>query len=324
MNKAAITSSRWILLAAIAIPVMASGCRSGGWKPSSMFAWNRQAEADAIGGPATVEMPTGPAGKYTPNAIASIGAKPPAAADGSEAAASAYGYTAETVATPQAGLAAKANGFQTPVDAGSASSSGVGYQTGPYQLAATRPQATAGGTAGGTSGSMAATGTAGGTGSLPNPYGGTYKGPSQVSAPENTTAPDIQLPTSVLNSLGQAKAATAGTMPQPSSSGAVGGMPVPAQAVSTGAIGSVQSPLPGGAAFPSYPPSVQTATAGSSSLPATYPEPSAYPSSGYGVGSGAAGGGSAAATTGTSSGASGFTPGTTGRSTKYDFSNSGN
>ena len=312
MNKTAITSSRLILLTALAVPVMVSGCRSGGWKPSSMFAWNRQAEADAIGGPAIVDMPTGPANKYTPNAIASIGAKPPNAADGSDAAASAYGYTAETVSTPQAGLAAKANGFQASTPSASTSNSSAGYQTGPYQLAATKPQATAGGT---TAIVMTNTGTAGTSSSgLPNPYGGSYKGTAQVASPESTAAPDIQLPSSVINSLGQAKSATAGTT-LPSGSG----LPVPAQPVSTGTSGNAQLPSQTGTAFPGYPSTMQTATAGSSNeVPAAYPESSAYPSSSYGTAVGTASSATPASTT------SGFTPGTTGRTTKYDFSSPGN
>ncbi len=323
---------RFMVLATLALPIVISGCRSGAWNPSSMFAWNRQPKAETLGGPETVEVPMGPANKYTPNAIASLGAKSPSSPAATQPDASAYGYTADsaatTVADPKQGLAAKANGFQNALSGSATSGSKPGYQTGPYQLNSPTPQTTAA--------------TATPSSSLPNPYGGTYKGQGQAQSSGSLAAqtPSIPVPTGVSESLSQMKSDVAASQASATNgmARAAQGLTVPSFPATGSTSTKAQLPsyaapsqtngLPTPSAVPTAPSlSTPNAGAGSSSLP-SYPPPSAYPSA-QATGSSAVGTDGASSTQTPSAGTTGqgltptFAPGTTGRNTQYDFSNSG-
>lgn len=178
----------WSFLAIAALAASASGCKSSGFSMpgKNLFSWNRQPNATTLAGNSKVpNLPESPAAKYDPAAIASTTGK----ASGTPAG-SAYGYGATGSGATQPGLAASANG----------------YQTGPYPLASnSAPPAT----------SAASTAT---TGSLPSPYGGSYSGSSASLNTASTAAPksDVPLPNSVAAALGKGPAATAGYTSAPS------------------------------------------------------------------------------------------------------------
>ncbi len=193
-----------------------AGCRGSGLSlpKMSMFSWNRKPDAATLAGNTQPSgLPASPAAKYDPAAIASTQGKStsPTTTTG---VGSAYGYGATGTAggTPAGlGLAASANG----------------YQTGPYQLA---PNTSTASTA--TAGSLP-------SGSLPSPYGGTYTG-STTSL--NTSASsslanksDVPLPSSVTAALAKGAAPTVG-------SNAGSGLP----ALPSATAGSTTPALPAG------------------------------------------------------------------------------
>ncbi len=275
--------SRLTIAACLALLLVSSGCKSLSWKPSSLFSWNRAPEESMYAGPAITEVPTSPATQHTPNAIAATGTTNAGIAAQSG---SAYGYSPQTSSSPQAGLAAQANG----------------YQTGPYQMtSATRQPTTT---------AVASPQNPGSAGGLPNPYGGTYTGSVGTPSVGTATLPNIQLPNSVNQAIEAQRSAPANypSIPLPGSS-----MPqVTSPAATTGTLPNVSMP-----SIPTYPSASvgQTGTAGGTG---TVPTSSAY--------QGVAGGqGGVSATlnlpTGTPAQPASFTPGTTGRTTQYNFGN---
>lgn len=302
---------------AVVASLTLSGCRSGGaWRMpgASMFASSREPDAATLAGKdaamAVPELPVSPASKYSPDSIASVGARPASPTAGSSSTASttagAYGFPAQTVASPKTGLAATANG----------------YQTGPYQMGSASSTSTAG----------LATGSATPAG-YPNPYGGSYSG--------TTTAPDIGLPKSVTGALANA----ASTMPSyPSSNGTstptysgTGGYGPAATTAQTapgmgansyagyGTASSAPASYPTGS-YPGTPVTgsspVATASAGGTAA-TQYPSPSlpalpAMPNATTGQVAGAQTPASSAYQ-GATTLSGGYSPGTTGRSTGYNF-----
>ena len=126
-----------------------TGCKVGSWKMPKM-SWNREPSATTLAGSETPKLPESPANKYTPSTIASVGAgTSPGTTSGNKA--PTYGYAGQTSSTT------------TPVATGLAASAN-GYQTGPYtvgQKPGSQPNS------GGAAGNVAAG---------PNPYGGSYAG----------------------------------------------------------------------------------------------------------------------------------------------------
>lgn len=281
MKLAVSRNSRLLLLSAAIGATSLTGCKSLSWKPTSLFAWNRQPDAE------TLELPESPATKYSPSTIASTGVGTPGSGTKSTPS-SAYGYTA-----PGGGLAAKANG----------------YQTGPYQVGGSGSKPGAGATA---------LSTKPGSG-LANPYGGSY-GKSATVGGSGTS--NIQLPTGVQEALSKNKTAPANypniSLPSGSTS------QTPTIPVSTPTSSGYSTPN-----LPTYPtlPSVGTTTA-SGSVSTSSRNPSSAYSGATTLGmpnlptasAGTAVSVPSTKTVVTSPPAStSFAPGTTGRSTKYDF-----
>jgi hypothetical protein len=287
--------TRCNLIGLIVVSLAVSGCRSGSssWKMpgSSMFSWNRQPDATTLAGQSNLpQYPESPANRYEPNAIASVAAQTPSQTSGPSVASvgtasSAYGVAAQTVAAPKTGLASQANGFQT----------------GPYQMSesAGYPPTT-------TTASSSAVG-------LPNPYGGTYAGTGGA-----TSVPSIALPGGVQQSVATAQNAvnTANGYANAANAYANGvansisSLPsYPFSTVSTGTAGTgTSSPTTAAMSTPAFPELPQGVASGASSafpnpLAATPPATSAYQ--------------------GSTTLSSGYRPGTTGRSTGYDFSSGG-
>ncbi len=135
-----------------------TGCKSmGNWVPK--MPWNREPSSATLAGGNTPKLPESPATKYTPNAIASVGAGTTSSpTSGSKS--NIYGNAGQTspgTSGSAPGMAANANGYQNSYQTGP-------YQTGPYQT-------------GNASGSKAAT-TPGSNlaSSYPSPYAGSYTG----------------------------------------------------------------------------------------------------------------------------------------------------
>lgn len=301
------TLPRVLLLAACASGL--TGCKTTSWMPGSkLLAWNREPDPTMLASePAELDYPTSPAKKYEPISVANMGRPTGTAAS----------LAASRAGTPPgSGLAANANGYGSPYGGTSASAGATGYPTGPYQTGAS---------------SVAGT---------KSPYGGTY-GSAVASQPE------VALPNSVANNLGTPGSyptSTLGALPganPPSGSTAYPtspGLPTQASTVGysngtglglptsgtqpTSSLPTAGSPYPtstaGGlpsatdlqASLPNLPvsgsaggPSLGTSSPNTPTPPATstpsgYTAPSAY---------------KGATTLG------GFSPGTTGRSTGYDF-----
>ncbi|MEM7557785.1 MAG: hypothetical protein AAF394_01555, partial [Planctomycetota bacterium] len=55
---------RFVMIAFLTSPLMLTGCKSGMWKPSSMFSWGSDTPTET----ADLELPVSPANQYTPNA----------------------------------------------------------------------------------------------------------------------------------------------------------------------------------------------------------------------------------------------------------------
>lgn len=294
------TTSQTLLTLSILALTCTTGCRSMSWKMpgSSLLSWNRDPDTSKLASDSELpQMPISPAGKHEPTTIASVGANSngtrPAATGLGIGGGSAYGYTSPTSSTPQTGLAAQSNG----------------YQTGPYQLgngrgsSPTTPTST----------TPPATAMAG----LPSPYGGTYSG---TTAASGSTAPNITLPTSVANTLASGSAALPNNYP----GSAIGSPAIPNAMGQARPSTSYAGTLPAATGAPAYPtsnpqsmpsyPSLPAPNTGATSagnvLTASSPNPGAYP--------GASSGTTTAAGPGISP--AGFAPGTTGRKTSYDFS----
>jgi|694.fasta_scaffold01378_29 hypothetical protein len=299
-------------LIAMAGALSTAGCQSGAsWRsPSTWFAARQPDPAVIAGRTETPQMPQSPAEKYAPTALANksnspvgnsaVGQVPVAGqvpAPGQVPGVSsqpAYGNTPQmantvktTVPAPTGGLAALSNG----------------YQTGPYGMATQPGTPTAGAPTTGTpvAGTTVANQTASsvkGPNSFANPYGGTFA--TATSSP--ATAPSTALPASAApyGSTGVGLAsnpATNSTAPAASNYPALpGAVPTgPTAAMVSGPSGSV----PGSLASLPYPSINSTPTAPTTSVPAgSVPAASAYPAVAP---------------------ASAYAPGTTGRTTNYNF-----
>lgn len=309
------TLPRVILLAACASGL--TGCKTTSWMPGSkLLAWNREPDPSMLASePVEPDYPASPAKKYEPISVANMGRPTGTAAS----------LAASRASTPAGGgLAASANGYGSPYGGTPGTGGTAGYPTGPYQTGAS---------------SVAG---------AKSPYGGTYGSAAaqpEVALPSsvanNLGTPGSSYPTSSMGGLPNATASTAGSgsTAYPTSPG------LPTQASTVGyASGSGLGLPPGGTTPTSSLPTNAYPTAGS-----TYPTSSA---GGLPSGadlqaslpnlpvSGTAGGpslGAATSSTATPSvmptpsgytaptaykGATtlgGFSPGTTGRSTGYDF-----
>lgn len=331
------------------IATTSTGCRSSGFSmpKMKMFSWNRQPDAATLAGSTQpAGLPESPAAKYDPAALASATSKPSSSGN-TAGLGSAYGYGAtgsSAGAAPgsatQPGLAASANG----------------YQTGPYQLApknTTAPSTSVASTA--TAGSLPS-GTLpspyGGT------YSGTTSGLGTNTTVATKT--DIPLPSSVTAALAQGAAGTSAVGGLPALPGAAPGSAsqftpaLPAGYASNGtgqipATTSAYQMLPTPPAYPTNNPYTSGSAAGSPSGLSTGMNPSSASLTGTpAVGVSAAAGlpaipvtpsntagqaatsNPAAASSAYQSASPGpaplatpprvYTPGSTGRSTNYDFS----
>ncbi|MEM8734693.1 MAG: hypothetical protein AAGG44_10750 [Planctomycetota bacterium] len=284
-------------LAVLSAAVLAStGCKSLSWKPSGkMFAWGGEPDPSEFEGTGGLQLPESPAAKHSPSAIASIGAQS-SSPSASGTPQSPYGYNSTQTTTPKAGLAAKANG----------------YQTGPYQV----------GNAGSGTKSNAIVGTKPSTG-LPNPYGG------PAGTGSSATLPDIPLPSGVAQTFNQAQKQVASQAYPSMPTNTIPTSPISGSTKTNTSLPSYTNSVGPGPAMPSYPSLPTVGTAGGAS-----PAPSAYQGAASGVGVGGASaaapaagsayqgtttlGGTTAATAAPAS-SSGFAPGTTGRPNRYNF-----
>lgn len=339
------------LLLSLTVLASSSGCKSmTGWKMPGWFS-NRQPDADKLAGNYDTTTPTSPATKFTPNAIASKAASP-SSATGSG---SPYGYGStpnpysaapnSLGGNPGSGLAAQANGHLP----GLAANGTTPYQTGSYgssvpaspaSASTAVPSSAAGNLAstGPGSGNFTATpwATAGGTAtpvaSGINPYGGSYSGVPATTAPNVSLAsqavPGQNLPAQSLpgqaipslqtqignvaalgqsNVMNQSATATAASASIPAFPSLGGTTPsVGAPGVVTPTVGASLPPVPNFAA-------------GSAVASAQAPLTSAGPTNG---GSATPGGAFTAPNSASQAPVptSTFAPGTTGRSTNYNFS----
>lgn len=302
------------------LTTVSAGCKTAGWSSGSkLFSWNREPDPTLLSSGANAsEYPEGPANKYEPTSVAALGSQTGTAASLAASRGTGYSSPGQTTSTPQAGLAAQANG----------------YQTGAYPTGGTQPPATP------TSGGM------------PSPYGGTYTGStpsgSASAAPKSNVAsntPASPYPTASAYAsspygAGQSSAPSAyAGLPSPNTAGSAAGLPAYPVASSSTAPGlptqtgaSLQSMLPGStmpdSAMPARPtgyPSSTVSTTTSLGLPTsptglpgagTGPATDSLPSAGLPT-SGTAMAAPSAYRGSTTLG--GFSPGTTGRSTGYDF-----
>lgn len=276
---------RFVLVAFLTSPLMLTGCKSGMWKPSSMFSWGSDTPPET----AELELPVSPANQYTPNAVSSVGAGAsgaPATQKTPYGAPSDYsspvGYTAGSTSTaPGAGLAAKANGYTG------------GYSTGPYSVGGS-------GTRNTPSTAAAYTSSASPSASLPNPYGGVPS--NTVSTPTNPIdPPNITLPSSVKAAMSQSAPANYPSLPN------MGATPAAASAMPAGSA-------PTSTSMPAYGTSSMPALPNAGTMPSL---PTSTPS----VGGPAVSGLPALPTTTSPSAPSGFAPGSTARPNSYNFGN---
>ncbi len=299
----------WSYLAILLVVTASAGCRSGKFSMpgKNLFSWSRQPDASTLAGNTQVpNEPLSPAAKYDPAAMAAMGSKPTNGSTTGAASGSAYGFSPKPGTTATTGLAATANG----------------YQTGPYQVTPKPSAATS---------TVASTAASAG---LPNPYGGTYGGTAPAAASSTSSQPDnFPLPSSVAAAMSAGSAATANGQPAyPTNATPVGytgassvSVPSYQTQVSTPAVPSNNFTAPTSPSIPAYPsfpnmnlPSGSAGTLGlSSTAPAnptnqssttTSSQPAATSSSAY-MGS----------TT-----LNGYSPGSTGRNTAYDFSSGNN
>ncbi len=309
------TNLRSIGLIVTLLSVSSTGCMSsGGWKMPKMFSWNREPSATTLAGTTTPQLPESPANKYSPNAIASVGAGSSGAGTSSGNKAPTNGYAGQTspaTKTASAGLAATANG----------------YQTGPYQVgnnSASNVQA-AGAYGGATSSNPNAL-----AAGLPNPYGGTYGGMSSKA--------DMALPSNVKNSLASGPAYTASpstygpaatTMPA-AHSAATSGYAMPVAPTMPNAVATNGNPYGAPAiSYPSLPNVGQASATAGGQFPTNNTALPSYPALGTSLPSAATTAGSAYSAVAPPTGgqpasyqAATYQPGTTARPTTYNFGSS--
>ena len=153
-----------VCLLGLTASISLTGCKVGSWKMPKM-SWNREPSATTLAGSETPKLPESPANKYTPSTIASVGAgTSPGTSSGNKV--PSYGFAGQTSSTT------------TPVAAGLAASAN-GYQTGPYTVGQ-RPGSTGSQpSSSGTAGNNVAPG--------PNPYGGSYAGMTPAKSSEATS-----------------------------------------------------------------------------------------------------------------------------------------
>lgn len=166
---------RILCMVSLAASCGLTGCKSAGSWGMPKMSWNREPSATTLAGSETPKLPESPANKYSPSAIASVGAGTSSAGSTSGNKAPSYGYAGQTPSTTTptnspatAGLAASANG----------------YQTGPYTV----------GQKTGTTGIQSAAGSL--AAGQHNPYGGSYAGMTP-----GVKTPEMALPNSVKHAL---------------------------------------------------------------------------------------------------------------------------
>ncbi|MEM7479000.1 MAG: hypothetical protein AAF483_28790 [Planctomycetota bacterium] len=324
MKSTSLQRTAFVVL--FATPLLLTGCKSGMWNPSSMFAWSKDKPTES----GDLEFPVSPATKFTPNSVASVGAQTGSAGTAGSTTTGAgmvavsgtqkspYGVTgnaAGAYGVAGAGLAAKANGY-------------TGYTTGPYQVG---NSSAAGNTAtAGLPNTANFAATAKPSSGLPNPYG---------APTASASTPNITMPDSVASAMQASRNAAASYPGLPKQTGNQNLQVQPA--VGNPNTSNAQLPSYGSSGLPSYP-----SAAGQPSASMSLPKSSAY-SSGttyppIGASSSSAGSGlpplpsTSTLPGGTQAGvasglpsatsvsvpnASSFTPGTTARSTKYNFGN---
>jgi hypothetical protein len=279
-----------------------AGCKSvSGWKMPSLFA-SREPDADKLAG--RVETPTSPAEKYTPSAIAS---KSPTNTT----------TNTQTAGGLTSGTTSK-NRYETTAPKGGLAAQSNGYQTGPYttntNLANTTNTGSASGIQAPVGSSNSLVSTPVGSNSSPgfvSPYGGTYSGIGSTSTP-NVTPAAGQLPlNSTPNSTALGGAPTGYGIPPYGSNPALGTAPVSASA-----------------SVPDYPSFQSSNVSSSNTLPmnASVGAVPAYPSTNPPLTSATAvatpesvGVAPAASAYQSALPAGPYAPGTTGRSTNYNF-----
>lgn len=303
------TNLRSIGLVVLLLSVSSTGCTSTrGWKMPKMFSWNREPSATTLAGTTTPPLPESPANKYSPNAIASVGAGSSGYGTSSGNKAPTNGLAGQSSSTTQAGtpgLAATANGYQTgPYQVGNNAKNNVQSASAYSGTTSSQPNALASG--------------------LPNPYGGSYSGmnnSSELALPNNVKSSLASGPNHAPSSAYGASAALPGT----SSANTGYTMPdIPAVANSTTA--GVSSYSPTAISYPSLP-NVGQADVGvggqGSKLnvpPPAYPAPSANlsapPATAYNATNVSQYPGSSQPATYQPAN---YQPGTTARTTTYDF-----
>lgn len=325
------------LLALSTMLCSSAGCRSANFSlpKMSMFSWNKKPDAATLtGNPPPAGLPESPAARYDAASTNAMAGKSPASGVGS-----AYGYGATGSGasgmpgqTAQSGLAAAANG----------------YQTGPYHLGTKAATVPAGTMASSTSTAPAT------PGGLPSPYGGTYAGMTGALGSSATSITNVALPSSVAATSGSespsAVGVGSGLPPLPNATAGVppmngyGSASLPAlpagytsggttPAITSGyqlpagtpAPPALSSPLPatsagtGGFALPSIP---GTSGAGTSNAALPISAPPVSPVLGATSAPIAPPTAYQGATLLDSSAAGAFSPGSTGRTTSYNFGGS--
>ncbi|MCC6510047.1 MAG: hypothetical protein IT423_13150 [Pirellulaceae bacterium] len=305
----------------IVLSLAAPGCKSG-WKmpsPSSMWPWGRQPSAEALAG--TPPKPTleSPASKYTPNSVNSVAAGAPTKSATTAVPGPAVSMPGGSLAStkPTYGGAANANGYQTgPYGMSGLSASASTSAGGGYNSAVTTASTP-------TTPGPSSTGFPGGSYVPQSAYAGTAGLPS-ATMPAATT-PNVANPYAPPTSSPMQPPAAMASMPLP---------PIPGTTnpVTHAGGSSMPNATPGmGSSMPSYQPgmpslptgsgsatgpgfstvgfpqgtSAPPASAGSMSLP-----PSSY-AGGVPLNSGVPAQGGTGADT--------YRPGTTGRTTTYNF-----
>jgi hypothetical protein len=302
------TQLRIVCILGLAASFGLTGCKVGSFKMPKM-SWNREPSATTLAGSETPKLPESPANKYTPSTIASVGAgTSPGTSSGYKAPSNGYAGQTSSTNTPNAtGLAASANG----------------YQTGPYTVG-TRPGAT---------GSQPNSGTPSNVAAGPNPYGGSYAGMTPAKPSDSSSQNGVK---GALANYPAPSASTGyGSVPQTSGSAyttGVAALPQLPPATTTNSYGAT-APNSYSAPPPSNPyqnlppiPSTSTIAAGTAPIGQTpqsnipsYPGVPTQPTAGQtSVGSYTAGNSSVGSQPSNRyTGA--YQPGTTSRSTTYNF-----
>ncbi len=291
--------SRFVLLtglfAVVSSPMI--GCQSTrSWSPVSWYT-NRQPDAAKIAGRTNdaSAVPGSPALSHTPTALASNSSPGSKASPTTPGATSSLPYgnaAAGGAPAPTGGLAAQANGFRTVNNSTPGNPPAGGYQTGPYGMSSASANAPT---------------------NFPNPYGGTYSTANTQSA-------------SVPGSSAATYPEAASLASSPSAANVMAGYGTPAGYGST-----VNSPADSQSDYPSLPaipvsgPSSSPPTYASSEIPNAPPAYGAVPNYGLPDQADPYGGYNGQGSTPGASAyqpvqqAGNFAPGTTGRSTTYNF-----